>query len=180
MLVDKIDFVEFDRQWRGLFDDGCDYELVVNGFPAERKSKTLRTKYTETAFTQWGKEGSGFFLSWAHTRKEEVALDFRKKPEPLPEGWQRNAVYDSEVVREIAYEGFSLRMRVEESTHPFYDLVYTPIVDFICPKGVYESVFRVFTYDASKSGVLTSFKQGIQQAEIEAKRFLEQFVFWED
>lgn len=90
MLVDKIDFVEFDRQWRGLFDDGCDYELVVNGFTAERKSKTLRTKYTETAFTQWGKEGSGFFLSWAHNMPDrEVTLSFRKKPESLPEGWRR-------------------------------------------------------------------------------------------
>ena len=180
MLVDKIDFVEFDRQWRGLFDDGCDYELVVNGEAVERGQKYLKIPTDNNGgFLRWNRKEAALFLNWAHTRKEEVTLSFRKKPEPLPEGWQRDAAYASEVVREIAYNGFSLRMRVEESTHPFYDFVYTPVVDFICPKHGYEFVFRAFTYDAGKFGVLTSTKQAIGQAEFEAKRFIGRFTFWE-
>lgn len=189
MLVDKIDFVEFDRQWRGLFEDGCDYELVVNGEAAPvAQNKTLGWTYVNLSnyhpdtLSLRSKCMASDVLRVLHEHKCKITLSFRKKPEPLPEGWQRNAAYDSEVVREITYEGFSLRMRVEESTHPFYDFVYTPTVDFICPKFAYESMFRVYTHthDVNKCGVLTGFRQAIQRAESEAKRFIGQFVFWGD
>lgn len=90
MITHDINFVEFDRQWRGLFDDGCDYELMVNEEAAKREQHCLKIPTdNKGGFRYWVRREAALFLDWAHTRKEEVTLVFRKKPEPLPEGWRR-------------------------------------------------------------------------------------------
>lgn len=97
MLVDKIDFVEFDRQWRQLFEPNCPHELVVNDTPVPILDhafaqvpvpQACRKQYGHV-FSSWNKGEAGHFLSWAHQeRVREMRVAFRPKPEPLPRDWE--------------------------------------------------------------------------------------------
>jgi hypothetical protein len=111
MLVDKIDFVEFDRQWRELFVDNPTHELVVDGEVLEMLGVGVPKRIQMDCYHYYVDE-SGLFLGVVHSHVDNHTVEFRKKQESTPTDWQRAASKVSRIFRIISVGASSTQQYV--------------------------------------------------------------------
>lgn len=138
MLVDSIDFVEFDRQWRELFVDNPTHELVVDGEVREVSLNNAREKkgiyYPCKSYYE---EDSGLFLSRLHSHVDNHTVEFREREEAIPPHWQRADSKGTRIFRIIRVGASSTQQYIlncERNTtaeqYEIYTTFYGHILEF--------------------------------------------------
>jgi hypothetical protein len=137
MLVDKIDFVEFDRQWRELFVDNPTHELVVDGEVREVSLNNAREKkgiyYPCKSYYE---EDSGLFLSRLHSHVDNHTVEFREREEAIPPHWQRADSKGTRIFRIVPVKASSTQKYVlncernKTDQYEIYTTFYGHVLEF--------------------------------------------------